>query len=150
MQLLADALEMVFSKVWRYLQKLQIYQKEIPTQLFSCEYLATFSKAPFSHNTSERLLMKFTGNHYKKRTIACNFLKKETMEQVFFREFYQISKSTFFTEHLLANASENPKSYQKQSENECTIDNCFKKYHLHLCKNICYMPYYKSDWIAHL
>ena len=73
--------------------------------------IATFLKTPFSHNTSKRLLMKFTGNHYKERTIACNFLEKETMEQVLFREFYEISKSTFFTEHLLANASENPKSY---------------------------------------
>ena len=31
---------------------------------------------------------------------ACNFIKKETMAQVFSCEFYKISKNTFFTEHL--------------------------------------------------
>ena len=29
-------------------------------------------------------------------TKACNFIKKETLAQVFSREFYEISKSTFF------------------------------------------------------
>ena len=33
-------------------------------------------------------------------------LKKETLAQVFSCEFCEISKSTFFTEHLLATASE--------------------------------------------
>ena len=31
---------------------------------------------------------------------ACNFLKKETLSQVFSCEFREISKNTFFTEHL--------------------------------------------------
>ena len=31
---------------------------------------------------------------------ACNFIKKETLAQVFSCEFCEISKSTFFTEHL--------------------------------------------------
>ena len=31
---------------------------------------------------------------------ACNLIKKETLAQVFSCEFYEISKSTFFTEHL--------------------------------------------------
>ena len=31
---------------------------------------------------------------------ACNFIKKETLAQVFSCEFYEISKNTFFTEHL--------------------------------------------------
>ena len=31
--------------------------------------------------------------------------KKETLAQLFFREFYKISKNTFFTEHLRATAS---------------------------------------------
>ena len=99
--------------------------------------IATFLKTPFSHNTSEWLLMKFTGNHRKERSIPWNFIKKETMAQVFSREFYEIFKSTFFTKHLLANASENRKSYYKQFENECTIYNYFKKYNLILCKYIC-------------
>ena len=36
---------------------------------------------------------------------ARNFIKKETLAQVFSSEFYEISKSTFFTEHLWATAS---------------------------------------------
>ena len=31
---------------------------------------------------------------------ACNFIKKETLAQLFSCEFYEIFKSTFFTEHL--------------------------------------------------
>ena len=40
-------------------------------------------------------------------TEVCNFIKKETLAQVFSREFCEISKSTFFTEHLQATASVN-------------------------------------------
>ena len=36
----------------------------------------------------------------------CNFIKKETLAQVFSCEFCEISKNIFFTEHLLATASE--------------------------------------------
>ena len=31
---------------------------------------------------------------------ACNFIKKETLAQVFSREFCKISKNTFFIKHL--------------------------------------------------
>ena len=37
--------------------------------------------------------------------MACSFIKKETLAQVFSCEFLEISKNTFFTEHLLATAS---------------------------------------------
>ena len=37
---------------------------------------------------------------------ACNCIKKETLAQVFSCEFYEISKNTFFTEHLRTIASE--------------------------------------------
>ena len=36
---------------------------------------------------------------------ACNFIKKETLAQVLSCEFCEISKNTFFTEHLRATAS---------------------------------------------
>ena len=36
---------------------------------------------------------------------ACNFIKKETLAQVFSSEFCEISKNTLFTEHLRATAS---------------------------------------------
>ena len=35
-----------------------------------------------------------------------NFIKKETLAQLFSCEFCEISKDTFFTEHLLPTASE--------------------------------------------
>ena len=35
----------------------------------------------------------------------CNFIRKETLAQVFSCEFYKISKNTFFTEHLWATLS---------------------------------------------
>ena len=39
---------------------------------------------------------------YKK---SCNFIKKETLAQVFFCEFGKILKNTYFIEHLLVTAS---------------------------------------------
>ena len=36
---------------------------------------------------------------------ACNFIKKETLAQVFACEFCEIYKNTFFAEHLWATAS---------------------------------------------
>ena len=52
-----------------------------------------------------RNFAKFTGKHLaapatllKKR--LCNFIKKETLAQVFSCEFCEISKNTLFTEHL--------------------------------------------------
>ena len=36
---------------------------------------------------------------------ACNFIKEETLAQVFFCEFCEISKNTFFIEHLRVTAS---------------------------------------------
>ena len=40
-----------------------------------------------------------------KKPDACNFIKKETLAQVFSCELCEISKNTFFTEHLRATAS---------------------------------------------
>ena len=39
---------------------------------------------------------------YRKTPVpeACNFIKKESLTQVFSFEFCEISKNTFFTEHL--------------------------------------------------
>ena len=36
---------------------------------------------------------------------ACNFIKKESLAQVFSREFCEVFKNTFFTEHLSTTAS---------------------------------------------
>ena len=37
---------------------------------------------------------------------ACNFIERETLAQVFCHEFCEISKNTFFTEHLSATVSD--------------------------------------------
>ena len=51
-----------------------------------------------------RNFAKFTGKHHFKslffNKVAGNFIKKETLAQVFSSEFYEISKNTFFIEHL--------------------------------------------------
>ena len=44
------------------------------------------------------------------QTEACNFIKKETLAQVFSCEFCEISKNTFFIEHLRETASEHSNS----------------------------------------
>ena len=41
----------------------------------------------------------------QKKPEACNFIKKETLAQVFSCEFWEISENTFFTEHLWTTAS---------------------------------------------
>ena len=54
-----------------------------------------------------RNFSKFTGKYLCQSLIfnktaggTCNFIKKETLAQVLSCEFYEISKNTFFTEHL--------------------------------------------------
>ena len=64
-----------------------------------------------------RNFAKFTGKHLCQSLFfnkvaglspeACNFIKKETLAQVFSCEFCEISKNTFLTEHLWPAASEN-------------------------------------------
>ena len=61
------------------------------------------------------LSKKFYSSHVKKqkrnffwidaKPKACNFIKKETLAQVFSCESCEISKNTFFTEHLWTTAS---------------------------------------------
>ena len=42
----------------------------------------------------------------KLQALACNFIKKETLAQVFSCKFCKISKNIFFTEHLWTTASD--------------------------------------------
>ena len=53
---------------------------------------------------------KFTGKHlceslFFNKVEACNFIKKETLAQVFSCEFREISKNTSFTEHIRVTSS---------------------------------------------
>ena len=59
-----------------------------------------------------RNFAQFTGKHLcqslsfnKIAGLACNFIKKEILTQVLSCEFCEISKNTFFTEHLRKTAS---------------------------------------------
>ena len=47
-----------------------------------------------------RNFAKFTRKHLWQSQKACNFIIKETLAQAFSCEFCEISKNTFFTEHL--------------------------------------------------
>ena len=51
-----------------------------------------FSRIPFSQNTYGRLLLR----KIVVRPKACNFIKKETLAQVFPCEFFEIFKNAFF------------------------------------------------------
>ena len=55
-----------------------------------------------SRNSRENTCARFS---FLIKLHACNFIKKETLAQVLFGDFYEISKNTFFTEHLWTTAS---------------------------------------------
>ena len=61
-----------------------------------------------------RIFGKFTRKHLCLRPEACNFIQIETLAQVFYCEFCEISKNTFFTENLWATASNNRRLMIKQ------------------------------------
>ena len=69
------------------------------------------SQRGFSARTGVlRNFEKFTGKHLCQSLflikLACNFVMKEALAQVFSCEFCEISKNTFFTEHLWETASD--------------------------------------------
>ena len=84
--------------------------------LFSGPYFPVFGvnteiygpeKTPYFdtfHAVSELILVIVNGQ--KQPPQVCNFIKKETLAQVFSGEFCEIFKNTFFTEHLWRTASE--------------------------------------------
>ena len=59
----------------------------------------------FCKKSTSKNLAKFTGKHLCWPE-ACNFIKKETLSQVFSREFCEIFKNIFFKKHLWTTASE--------------------------------------------
>ena len=58
-----------------------------------------------------RNFWKFRGKHLCQSFFFNNFIKKDTLTQVFSSEFWEISKNTFFTEHLWAVAFAGGKKY---------------------------------------
>ena len=68
----------------------------------------------FTKKCNLKSFAKFTGKHLFQSLLfnevagfsACSFIKKETYAQVFPCEFWEIFKSTFFTEHLRTTTSD--------------------------------------------
>ena len=102
---------------WKFL--LWVPQKVFGVYIFSNFVLVQhivvqkLDKTRSSHRRcSLRNFAKFTGKHlcqslyFKKiESLACNFIKIETLAQVFSCEFSEISKNTFFTKYVWATAS---------------------------------------------
>ena len=60
-------------------------------------------------------IQKFTGKHRASfQAEAFNFIKKETVAQVFSCEICEISRNTFLTEHIRATASDGIKLLRRQ------------------------------------
>ena len=81
----------------------------------SCLNFNFYSKSSIIRSTQRRCSVKkrysykFHKIHWKAPVPglqASNFIKKETLAQVFSCEFSKVSENTFFTEHLLATASD--------------------------------------------
>ena len=74
-------------------------QKQPPEVFYknrcSQKFCQTNSKTPVTESLFQ----------YTYRPQACNFIKKETLEQVFSCKFCKIFKSTFLAEHLQMTAS---------------------------------------------
>ena len=62
------------------------------------DVLRNFAEFAGKHLCQSLFLNKVAGK-------ACNFIKQETLAQVFSYEFCEISKNTFFIEHLWTTAS---------------------------------------------
>ena len=91
------------------------------SEYFERMYQLTVSSSHRRYSMKKGVLKnftKFTGKHlceslfFNKdadlRPEACNFIEKETLAQVVSCEFCEISKNTFFTEHLWTTASSAP------------------------------------------
>ena len=82
---------LLFHRTWtKFSQSIQLFRSSHP-DVFCKKYVL-------------RNFTKFTGKYRKPET--CNFIKKETLAQVFSCEFCKISKNTFYYKTPLVAASE--------------------------------------------
>ena len=81
----------------RFAANLKI-QKQPPEEFYEKSYSLKFAKFTGKHLYECLFFNKVAGD-------ACNFIKKETLAQVFSCEFCEISKNNVFTEHLQTSAS---------------------------------------------
>ena len=90
-----------------------VYLLKITIYLHWLHWLHSRSKLRSSHQRCSvkkgvlRNFTKFTRKYQRQRPQTCNFIKKETLAQVFSCEFCEISKTTFSTEHLQTTVSQN-------------------------------------------
>ena len=60
---------------------------------------------PINRSSHQRYSLKKVFLEISQNSRACNFIKTETLTQVFSCEFSEIFKNTFFTEHVWATDS---------------------------------------------
>ena len=94
---------MRFQRIVRLHNNVEI-QKQPPEVFYEKDVLRNFAKLTEKHLCQGLFLIKL-------QTQAFNFIKKETVAQVFSYEVRKMSKNTFFTEHLRTTASRNNKSF---------------------------------------
>ena len=71
-----------------------------------CEMAFTVTTRHFFFQISAiKKLLSSSESEGQKQPEACNFIKKETLAHVFSCEICEISKNTFFTEHLCGTTS---------------------------------------------
>ena len=78
----------------------QIYRR---TPMPKCDFISRLCSFKFFKGCLPQILL---GPLLNTLPQACNFIKKETLKQVFSHEFCEISKNTFFIEHLWTTASD--------------------------------------------
>ena len=99
----------IFNNMYPVTKKLLLLKEKLSQTLKSNHQWCSIIKgvlrnlAKFAGNTCNRVC--FFNNVAGLRPMACTFIKKETLTQVFSCEFCKIFKNTFFTEHLQMTAS---------------------------------------------
>ena len=99
----------VYMHIFVYLYRFTVY---LVIFKVNCEFIqAKWKKIKFKLKQPLEVFTKVSQNSQenfcarvsfliKLQAPACNFIKKGTLAQLFTCEFFEISKSTFFTEHL--------------------------------------------------
>ena len=78
---------------------------------------------------------------------ACNFIKKKTPTQVFFCEYYEIFKNTYFKKHLRTTTSEDTPTLMLSYEICEIFKNIYFEEHLQKTASICFTSkYYNNEW----
>ena len=94
------------------------YQKQ-PTEVF---YIKRWNFLEISQNSQEGLIFNTVAGL---RPETSNFIKKETLAQVFSCEFCEMSKNTFLTEHHWTTASRLWSIFRGNFDTECISLNKF-------------------------